>query len=363
MRKVIILGATGSIGQTAIRTIREKKLPFEVKALVAKSSESIERDASYFKCPCILTENKSISEIKAFLSSIDADIALNGISGSDGLIYSDMLIDLGFDIALANKETVVLGGEYIFKKAEEKNVRIIPVDSEHSAIYSLINAHGRKNVQRLIITASGGPFAERKDLSTVTLDQALSHPTWKMGKKITIDSATLANKGLEVIEAGYLFNFNADEIDVTIHRQSVVHSLIKTYSGAIYAEMSMPDMALPIIRAIAGGKIELNDIVRPLDFKSLTLTFEKWDETRFPLLSLAYRALKEKNAYPIAFNISDEVAVNAFISGRISFIDIASVVRHVMDRDYSEKITCSEDALLSISRAEKEARNYIEKCL
>ena len=358
MRKIIILGASGSIGQTAIRTIKEKNLPLEVCALVAKSSKSISFDAEYFGCPYLLTEGKSIEDVKSFLSSIDADIALNGISGSDGLVFSSMLIDLGIDIALANKETVVLGGEFIFHKAEEKGVRIIPVDSEHSTLYNLINAHG-KDVEKLIITASGGPFVDRINLENVTLEEALRHPTWKMGKKITIDSASLANKGLEVIEAGYLFNFKSDDILVTVHRQSVVHSLVKLNNGSYYAQLSPPDMALPIISAISDGHLELRDIVRPLDFSSLTLTFEPWDRERFPMLSLAYQALEKRNAYPIAYNIADEVAVNAFITGRIRFVDIPRVVGYVMERDFTTTVSTLEEAEGEMERAKALAKDYI----
>lgn len=351
MRELIILGASGSIGQTCIRAIKEQNLDIRVKALVARSSKSIEDDASYFNCPYLLTEGKSESEIRSFLSSVSADIALNGVSGSDGLFFSTILIDLGFDIALANKETVVLGGEFIFKLAEEKGVKLIPVDSEHSALYSLIKAHG-DDVERLIITASGGPFVDRMDLSGVSLEEALHHPTWKMGKKITIDSASLANKGLEVIEAGYLFNFKAEDITVTVHRQSIVHSLVKLRNGAIYAQLSPPDMTLPIINAISDGHLNLKDVVQPLDFStSFSLTFEKWDENRFRMLSLAYMALEKRNAYPIAYNIADEVAVNAFISGKIDFMDIPSIVERVMSHDFAIPVRSYIEAKAMMEKA------------
>ena len=359
MRKIIILGSSGSIGQTCIRTIKEKHLDFEVKALIAKSSKSIEDDASYFGCPYMLTQGRSREEIKAFLSSIDADVALNGVSGSEGLLFSVILIELGIDIALANKETVVLGGEFIFKEAEKKGVKIIPVDSEHSAIYNLLKGY-KSDVERLIITASGGPFVDRSDLENVTLAEALKHPTWKMGEKITVDSASLANKGLEVIEAGYLFNFSPEMIDVTVHRQSVVHSLVKLYNGALYAQLSPPDMSLPIISALSDGHVELKDIVKPLDFSSLALTFEPWDEKRFSMLSLAYDALRKRNAYPIAYNISDEVAVNAFIEGRIRFIDIPRLVKKVMESDYRRAVSSFEDAEMEIERARRESEEVLD---
>lgn len=360
MRKIIILGSSGSIGQTAIRTIKEKNLPFKVMALIAHSSEeSIRKDAEYFNCPYLLTKGRSEKEIRDFLSQFDADIALNGVAGSEGLFYSSLLIDLKIDIALANKETVVLGSGFIFNKAKENRVRIIPVDSEHSALYNLINSH--QNVSKLIITASGGPFVDRDDLENVTLEEALKHPTWKMGKKITIDSATLANKGLEVIEAGFLFNFSAKDIIVTVHRQSVVHSLIQLKNGSYYAQLSPPDMALPIIDALADKKVDLDSIVRPLDFTSLSLSFEGWNKNKFPMLELAYKALEKKNGYPIAFNIADEVAVNAFIENRISFLDIAKITEETMKRDFSRPVTSYSAALDEIKRAKDTASSLCLK--
>ena len=358
MRRIIILGSSGSIGQTAIRCIKEKHLDFDIRALVARKSTSIADDASYFKCPYLLTEGRSREEIISFLSSIDADIALNAVSGSDGLFFSKILIDLGIDIALANKETVVLGEQFIFSDAKKNNVKIIPVDSEHSAIYNLLKGYG-KDVERLIITASGGPFVDRRDLSGVTLEEALHHPTWKMGRKITIDSASLANKGLEVIEAGYLFGFDADKIDVTIHRQSIVHSLVRLHSGAVYAQLSPPDMSLPIVSALSDGHIELKAIVRPLDFSSLSLSFEPWDRERFPMLLLAYEALRKKMAYPIAYNIADEAAVSAFIDGRIRFVDIPAVVSSVMERDFLKSVPSFLDAMEEIERAKRISEEVI----
>lgn len=358
MRRIIILGSSGSIGQTAIRCIKEKHLDFDIRALVARKSTSIADDAAYFKCPYLLTEGRSREEIISFLSSIDADIALNAVSGSDGLFFSKTLIDLGIDIALANKETVVLGGQFIFSDAKKNNVRIIPVDSEHSAIYNLLKGYGN-DVERLIITASGGPFVDRRDLSGVTLEEALHHPTWKMGRKITIDSASLANKGLEVIEAGYLFGFDADKIDVTIHRQSIVHSLVRLTSGAVYAQLSPPDMSLPIVSALSDGYIELKAIVRPLDFSSLSLSFEPWDRERFPMLLLAYEALRKKMAYPIAYNIADEAAVSAFIDGRIRFVDIPAVVSSVMEKDFLKSVPSFLDAMEEIERAKRISEEVI----
>ena len=331
MRNIIILGATGSIGTTCLNAIREHQLPLFVKGVVASSSSKLVDIADEFGCPYLHTKGKDSNALRAFLSSIKADIVLNGIAGSDGLEATLMSLDLGFDVALANKESVVLGGEYLFDYANDRGHRIIPVDSEHSCLYNLLNAH--KDVERLIITASGGPFYERKDTSNVTLEEALNHPTWKMGRKITIDSATLANKGLEVIEAGYLFGYDADHIDVTVHRQSVVHSMVQLRNGAYYAQLTPPDMTLPIIGALADGKIDLRNIVKPLDLTKLTLTFGPWTREQFPLLGAAYDALRKRQGYPILFNMSNEVAVHAFLDGKIAFDDISRIVLKSMESD------------------------------
>ena len=311
MRRVVILGATGSIGTTCLNYLRNSNPGFLLVGATAKRSrEKLESIGKEFNCPVLLTSPIETSSLSSFLLSTKPDIVLNAVSGADGLFASVTTIDCGIDLALSNKESVVMGGSWIFSYAEKKNVKIIPVDSEHSAIYNLLKGH---EAQSLVITASGGPFVDRMDLENVTVSEALNHPTWKMGKKITIDSATLANKGLEVIEASFLFDMEAKDIEVTVHRQSIVHSLIRTKEGAVYAQLSPPDMTLPIVSALSDGKIELENVVRPLSFSDLTLTFESPDTKRFPLLQSAYRALEIGGAAPIAYNAADEVAVAAFM--------------------------------------------------
>ena len=215
---------------------------------------------------------------------------------------------------------------------------------------------GRK-AERLIITASGGPFRTRQDLSSVTIEEALRHPTWKMGRKITIDSATLANKGLEVMEAAILFSFPSERIDVSIHPESIVHSLIETEEGAYYALLSTPDMTLPIMTAILGEGNRLKNIVRPLPFSAgFSLHFESWDKERFPMLLLAYDALRKGRSYRIAYASSDEAAVDAFLDGRISFTDIPKVVSSVLSHDYDDADTIDE--ILSLrEKTKKEAED------
>lgn len=359
MRRVIILGATGSIGTTALTAIREGKIDAAVAGVVARNSEEKLKSLSEeFCCPYLI--NDSEEHLKAFLSSLKADIVLNGIAGAPGLFASLASLDAGFDLALANKESIVMGGDFLLEKARSLGRRIIPVDSEHSAIYHLLQ--GRSDVSSLVITASGGPFLNRKDLSGVTVEEAINHPTWKMGRKISVDSATLANKGLEVIEAGFLFDMKAEDIEVTVHRQSVVHSMVRTKAGAVYAQLSPPDMTLPILAAIADGKEELLEAVRPLSFKELTLTFQEWDRRQFPLLALAYQVLEKKQGYPIAFNASDEEAVYAFLEGRIAFTDIAEVTENVLTHDFSGTCSSYEEILSVDSKARGLAREYIAKC-
>lgn len=361
MRKVIILGATGSIGTTALKAIKEKQLPLEVVGLVAHSSkEQLEFWSDQFHCPSLLMEGKEKEALFTFLSTINADIALNGIAGSFGLYATLSCIDNGFDVALANKESIVMGGDFLLSYAKAKGRRLIPVDSEHSAIYHLINDHN--DVDRLIITASGGPFLNREDLSSVTVDEAINHPTWKMGKKISIDSATLANKGLEVIEAGFLFDFTPAKIDVVVHRQSIVHSMIQLDNGSIYAQLSPPDMTLPIIAALTDKHFTLHDIVKPLDFTNLTLTFSSWSKEQFPLLALAFKVLEKKRGYPIAFNAADEEAVAAFIQGKIKFVDIAKVVSSTLSHSFERRATSYGEIVAIDHEARAIAQSYIERC-
>ncbi len=325
MDDILILGATGSIGTTALDAARKGIIRGRIAGLVSYSSD-LSSLADEFSCPAFNARGKTRDEIAEFIRGVSPSIALNGVSGTAGLIYTDILIGCGIDIALANKESIVLGGSLIMDKARERGVRIIPVDSEHSAIYHLLK--GRR-ADSIILTASGGPFYGREDLAGVTAAEALRHPTWKMGRKITIDSATLANKGLEVIEASHLFSIDAGRIEVVIHRQSIVHSAIRTADGAVYALLSPPDMTLPIAMAIEPDLSR--QAVAPLSLKDLTLTFSSPDAVHFPLLGLAYRALEMKGSASIYYCAADEAAAEAFLDGRIGFTDIPSVVARTME--------------------------------
>ena len=352
MKRIAILGATGSIGTTCLNAIRSGKLDAKPVFLLSASSD-IAHLGSEFHATALRSSHSSRNEILDELHSSSPDIVLNAVSGTAGLSYTMAAIDLGYDIALANKESLVLGGRLIMESAAEHGVSIIPVDSEHSAIYSLLR--GRR-ARKLIITASGGPFRDRMDLSTVTVEEALCHPTWKMGHKITIDSATLANKGQEVIEASVLFSFPPEAIDVTVHKESIVHSMIEMDDGAVYALLSRPDMTLPIVSAISGVDSGYNS-VSPLSFSDLDLSFRSWDRDRFPMLSLAYEALRLGGSYAIAYAAADEVFVNAFLSGRIPFTTIGENTKRIFTEDWSQTPSSIEEILEIEMKARREAES------
>ena len=329
MKRLLLLGATGSIGTTCLNALRNNLAEDIVLAgITAKDSPSLIDRAREFDVPYLYLTGGEGGKLSEFIEKTHPDIILNAIAGSDGLGATLECIKHSIPIALANKESVVMGGEFMLSQAKAFGTEIIPVDSEHSAIYHLLKA---KRADRLIITASGGP---------------LHHPTWSMGKKITIDSATLANKGLEVIEASLLFDFPAEKIDVTIHRQSIIHSAIETEEGAVYALLSTPDMTLPVLLALQGEGTGLKNVVKRLSFSTpLSLTFEGWDRERFPLLSLAYKTLEMGSYARIAYCQSDEIAVNAFLLGRIGFTEIASIVEETVMSMPASNVQSYEDII------------------
>lgn len=355
MKSVLLLGATGSIGTTFLTALQNHpELDIRIAGMTASSNKALEQLGREFNAPYFYLQGADCSKLKAIIDETKPDIILNAIAGTDGLTASAEALNSGLDLALANKESIVLGGHFLLDKARDNNARIIPVDSEHSAIYHLLKG---KKAERLIITASGGPFRTRENLEDVTIQEALNHPTWKMGKKITIDSATLANKGLEVIEASLLFGFPPEKIDVTVHPQSIIHSMIETAEGAVYALMSPPDMTLPILTAIIEEGSGMKDIVKPLSFSSgLSLTFSPWDRKRFPMLEYAYEALRQGAGYRIAYASADETAVNAFLNGRIGFMDIARITKEVLSSDYPASEPDTLEEILEIRKdAERKA--------
>jgi len=273
-------------------------------------------------------------------------------------------VEAGANLALANKETVVMAGKLIFRLAEEKNVKIIPVDSEHSGVFSLLNAHNNAEISEIILTASGGPFRKfsLKEMESVTVKDALAHPTWNMGKKITVDSSSMANKGLEVIEACYFFNIEPEKIKVVVHPQSIVHSMIRLCNGVVYAQLSKPDMRHPIHDALYWPQTSpLN--LEPLNFDSLTLEFEKPDPQKFPMLTLAQEAVGRGGLYPCAYNGANEEAVKAFLDEKIGFLDIAAITAGVLEKDWAFDYSDLQTVLKADADSRQLASFYIEKIL
>lgn len=366
-KNVLVLGATGSIGTSALDIIRNERDRFTLCGITAGTNRgTLAALSAEFGCPSSLALDDGTDGIRRLIDRVRPDIVVNGIAGSAGLIPSSIVLESGIDLALANKETIVMASPLMRSLAEQHGCRILPVDSEHSAIFALLERHGKKSVESLIITASGGPFRTwtREQLQHATLSDALRHPTWRMGTKITVDSATLGNKGLEVIEARRLFGFDAEHIQVVVHPQSVIHSLVRTKDGVVYGQFSEPDMKRPILQALE-YPIVSESYLRPFDLTDTaggvrTLTFEKPRYDDFPLLPLAFEAAKRDGSYPIAFNAANEVAAQAFIEGRIGFTAIADCVEHVLSCDWSDDALSLNDVHSADKEARARASAYLE---
>jgi 1-deoxy-D-xylulose-5-phosphate reductoisomerase len=360
--RVAILGATGSIGKSSLDIISRDIENFEVVLLSAYSNRSkLEELSKQFpSAVCVLAgENNGKKKLLTAIAEIKPDITINGISGAAGLEPSLACINAGSHLALANKETIVMAGNLAIRMAKEKNVNIIPVDSEHSAIFHLLRFFAwqsddmRETVSEIILTASGGPFRNLsvKDMEKVTVKDALSHPTWNMGQKITIDSASMANKGLEIIEACGFFNMSGEKIKVVIHPQSIVHSMIRLCNGVIYAQLSKPDMRHPVHDAIY-FPVTKPSTLEQISFDSLTLEFSKPDPEKFPMLKYAWEAAKYGKLYPCAYNAANETAVTAFLEQKIGFLDIPKITDHVLQADW----TCGCLDLEAVLKADADAR-------
>ncbi len=364
MKSLIILGSTGSIGTQALEVCERQG--YKVNALAAGGNiELLEHQARKFgvKLVAVFDQNKA-KDLKIKLNDTDikvlsgmdgvcevakfqGDIVLNSIVGIAGLRPTLAAIESGKDIALANKETLVTGGEIVNRKAREKGVKILPVDSEHSAIFQSLQGAPKGSLKKILLTASGGPFYNKKteDLQNVTVKDALNHPNWSMGAKITIDSATLMNKGLEVIEAVHLFGLPARDIEVLVHRQSIIHSGVELSDGAIIAQLGTPDMRLPIQYALTYPersdycfeRLSLADIG--------TLTFEKPDTETFRCLPLCIDAITEGGLKPTAVNGANEQAVKLFLEGKIKFLQIAELVEKALVSAQNKKDFTLEDIL------------------
>jgi 1-deoxy-D-xylulose-5-phosphate reductoisomerase len=379
MRRVIILGSTGSIGTQALDVV-ERSSELEVAALAASTSvEPLIEQARRFRVPRIAFADESAAVRAAelwtggqvlvgaeglveLITETDCELVLNGLVGSAGLGPTIAALGEGIDLALANKESLVVGGELVMALAEATSARIIPVDSEHSALYQLIGAEKPGTVDRLVLTASGGPFRGRaaSELAGVSVEEALAHPTWAMGGKITIDSATLMNKGLELIEAHHLFGMDYDRIDVVVHPQSIVHALIQLNDGAALAHMGYPDMRVPISYALHWP--ERADVpVSALNLPELgSLTFEEPDLEAFPCLRLAREAAAAGGTAPCVLNAANEVAVGAFLGGQLSFTGIAEVIERALADLPAEPVRHFSDLYRADAAARERAHELVQ---
>ncbi|WP_026893814.1 1-deoxy-D-xylulose-5-phosphate reductoisomerase [Clostridiisalibacter paucivorans] len=368
MKKIAILGSTGSIGTQTLDVVRNDN-GYKVVALSAnKNIDLLEKQAIEFRPEVVTVVDKSMANIlkkrlKQYnievLSGIEglnniasestADMVLTAVVGMVGLKPTLSAIKAKKTIALANKETLVTAGKIVMDEAEQNAVDIIPVDSEHSAIFQCLKGGSKEEIKRLILTASGGPFRgkDEKYLKKVNVKDALNHPNWSMGKKITIDSATLMNKGLEVIEARWLFDVKLDKIDVTVHPQSIVHSMVEYIDGSVIAQMGVSDMRIPIQYALTYPKRKKNSL-DSLDFVSIgNLNFERPDTKTFRCLSLAMEALKIGGTMPSVLNASNEVVVQWFLDGKIGFMEIPKFIEDIMEKHNNILDPTIEDILES----------------
>ena len=381
MKKITILGSTGSIGRSTLDVISRNRDNYQVAALSAgKNIELFAQQIRSFRPEIVAVADKKSADklgkrvngveilsgaegINSVASYRNSDFVISAIVGAAGLLPTLVAIKAGKTIGLANKEALVMAGEIVMAEVRRKKSKIIPVDSEHSAVFQCLEGHSKKEVRRIILTASGGPFYKRKkeDLRHITAEEALKHPNWSMGKKITIDSATLMNKGFEVIEARWLFGISPEMIDVLIHPQSIVHSLVEFRDRCCLAQMSMPDMRGPISYALA-YPARLDDPIPGLDLDAIgTLTFRKPDNGRFPCLSYAYEALENGGTLPSVLNASNEVAVLAFLQNRIGFHDIPTVIRKTLDGHAVEAAGSLEPVLEADRWAREKAQKYVRE--
>lgn len=350
MKKIAILGSTGSIGTQTLDIIEQNPDRFTAAVLscgtnVKLLGEQIEKHRPAFAV--VSNEDDAVEMGKKYprteflygieglvvaAAKTDCDMVLNSLIGMMGLLPTYYAIKAGKDIALANKETLVAGGQVVMDAVKEKKVRLLPVDSEHSAIFQALQGNDNQEINRIILTASGGPFRgyTQEQLGRVTVSQALNHPNWKMGNKITIDSATMMNKGLEVIEARWLFDVPPENIEVVIHPQSIIHSMVEYMDHSIIAQLGVPDMRVPISYALTYPE-RIENQINEVDFFEIgSLTFEKPDLDTFKCLGFAYEAAKTGGSYPVVLNAANEVLVQQFLEGRISFLDIQNTIEKIL---------------------------------
>jgi 1-deoxy-D-xylulose-5-phosphate reductoisomerase len=385
MKCITILGSTGSVGRNALDIISNYRDQFRVVALTAgenidllegqiksfspevvavaseKAAKELQRKLRRKKSSLnILSGNDGVARAAGYEGS---DFVLSAIVGAAGLIPTLSAIHSGKTIGLANKEALVMAGRIVTEEAKKHGVKILPVDSEHSAIFQCIEGKKKSDVRKIILTASGGPFAGKgiDELKEMKPEDALKHPSWRMGKKITIDSATLMNKGFEMIEAHYLFNIPPEKIDVLIHTQSIVHSIVEFHDRSCIAQLSMPDMRGPIAYALSYPE-RLKDVMKGLNLDRVdSLVFMKPDTVCFPCLSYAYRAMEVKGTMPSVLNAANEIAVEAFLKGMIKFTEIPHIIRDTMEKHDAMPDTELRAVIEADRWARKKAREFIRR--
>ncbi len=382
LKHISILGSTGSIGTQTLEVIEQFPNKFKVVSLAAATNiELLQKQVEKHRPKVVsVIDKKHAMELSSKLKtkgvkvtygekgheevvSLDCiDLVVSAMVGASGLKPTITAIKQGKNIAIANKESLVIAGEILIKEAASKST-IIPIDSEHSAIFQSLHSNHHKHVSRLIITASGGPFRKlsKKDLETVTVEEALKHPTWKMGKKITIDSATLMNKGFEIIEAKWLFNIPLERIDIWIHPQSIVHSMVEYTDGSIVSQLSLPDMKVPIAYALAYPERLNMSIhkIKPADISGLT--FEEIQQDKFNAIELAKTACGIGGTMPAVLNAANEIAVTAFLEKKIRFTEIMSIVEKTMEAHSPFDISCIDDVMSADSWARSYASSLINQ--
>ncbi len=367
-RKISIIGSTGSIGTQALEVIEKLQDKFEIialaggrnAALLKQQAEKFRPKFIYAQTPVSVDGIKTVDTLDDICSNKENDIILVAVSGKIGLKPTLTAIENGIDIALANKETLVMAGDLVMQKAKENNVSIIPVDSEHCAIHQCIKDISQ--VDKLIITASGGPFLHKTidEMKNATVEQALAHPRWHMGKKITVDSATLMNKGLEIIEAHHLFGFDYDKIDVVVHPQSIVHSAIEYLDGSIIAQLGLPSMHIPIQYAITYPERFEGIKSKSFSFADIArLDFEKPDFIKFPCVRLAYDAGKTGGTATVCLNAANEEAVFAFLDGKIKLYNIYEITAEMLTRHKVIKNPSINDIFAADEEIRHLTREYI----
>ena len=381
MRALTILGSTGSIGTQTLEVVENLPGEFRVVALTAnRNIELLAHQARQFQVEAVaLADPKGADELRRLLAGSgiaihtgrsglleiagrdDIDLCLNGLVGGGGMAPTMAALEAGVDVALSNKESLVMAGALITALQQEKGTKLLPIDSEHSAIWQCLAGEDRSQIRRLVLTGSGGPFRTwpLEDMSQVTREQALRHPNWDMGPKVTIDSATMMNKGLEVIEARWLYDMPPERIDIVIHPQSIIHSMVEFVDGSIKAQLGVPDMKIPIQYALAYPDHRPADWPR-LDLAAIgELTFEEPDLEKFPCITLAYDALRRGGSAPAALNLANDLAVQAFLDDQLAF----AAIPRVIERAISEHPFIETPTLADLEELEGWTERYVSKTL